>query len=62
MTVGGLPYNIAFPIFQSSLVFSGFWGLFLFHEIRGLYSITIFFLSVCIVILGVMVLAKYGPQ
>lgn len=62
MTVGELSYGIAFPIFQSALVFSGLWGLFLFKEIRGTAPILLFFASVAVVVGGVILLSKYGPQ
>jgi len=56
-----LPYAIAYPIFQASLVLSGILGIFVFHEITGASSIATFFLCATIVVGGSVVLALYGP-
>jgi len=58
----GLPYAIAYPIFQASLVASGLLGIFVFKEIVGKPSITAFFVSAFVVVVGAGLLALYGPQ
>ncbi len=58
----GLPYAIAYPIFQASLVASGLLGIYVFNEIRGNAAICFFFLSAIIVVVGAGLLAVYGPQ
>lgn len=56
-----LPYAIAYPIFQASLVIAGLLGIFAFHEIKGTSSVSAFFLSALIVVAGSILLAVYGP-
>jgi len=58
----GLPYAIAYPIFQASLVASGLLGIAVFKEIVGKASITFFFFSALTVVIGAGILAVYGPQ
>lgn len=57
-----LPYAIAYPIFQASLVFAGFLGIVLFKEITGAPAVAFFYLSAVTVVAGAGLLAMYGPQ
>jgi len=57
-----LPYAIAYPIFQASLVFAGFLGIVLFKEITGAPAVIFFFVSAFTVVIGAGLLAIYGPQ
>jgi len=56
-----LPYAIAYPIFQASLVIAGLLGIVIFGEIKGVPSVSAFFVSASIVIAGSVLLAVYGP-
>jgi len=57
----GLPYAIAYPIFQASMVFAGFLGIVAFNEITGTPAISFFYLCAAIVVAGAAMLAVYGP-
>eukprot|EP00966_Prymnesium_polylepis_P269749 6231262-Prymnesium_polylepis.1 len=57
----GLPYAIAYPIFQASLVMAGLLGVVVFNEITGQSSVTAFFVSATVVVTGSVLLAQFGP-
>jgi len=56
-----MPYAIAYPIFQASLVFGGFLGIVLFKEIQGAHAIAFFYCSALVVVIGSVLLAIFGP-
>jgi len=57
----GLPYAIAYPIFQASMVFAGFLGIVAFNEITGVPAISFFYLCATVVVGGAAMLAVFGP-
>jgi len=56
-----LPYAIAYPIFQASLVIAGMLGITVFNEIVGFNSISAYFVAAVVVVTGSVLLAIYGP-
>jgi len=56
-----LPYGISYPILQCALVFGGLWGIYIFKEISGA-AVWIFWLGACILAIGVVFLALFGPH
>ena len=57
----GVPYGVAYPILQASLVVSGILGIAVFGELRQRASITCFFAASALVVAGAVLLGVYGP-
>ena len=62
MSVYLVPYGVAYPILQASLVVSGVLGIAVFRELRDRAAIGIFFFASGLVVLGAILLGMYGPS
>jgi len=62
MEVEGVPYGVAYPLFQASLVVAGGIGIFCFKEQTEGPPITVFFCGALIILTGSALLGVYGPQ
>ena len=60
--VYGVPYGVAYPILQASLVVGGLLGIFVFGEFRQRPAIVAFFAASSIVVTGAILLGFYGPR
>ena len=61
MKVFEVPYGVAYPILQASLVVAGLLGIFVFREIRRTAAVLTFFASAALVVAGALLLGVYGP-
>ena len=62
MNVCDLPYGVAYPLLQTSLVVAGILGIFAFGELRGRAPIALFFTGAAFVVVGAILLGTYGPS
>ena len=62
MSAYSVPYGVAYPILQASLVVAGLLGIFLFREIRQPSAIAVFFASAATVVAGAVLLGVFGPS
>ena len=57
-----VPFGVAYPILQASLVFGGLLGIFVFGELKDRRAIAVFFASAALVLGGAVLLGMYGPS
>ena len=57
IAIPALGYGVAYPLLQCAILFSGFWGVFVFKEITGWQTISIFFVGGAILLGGAAMLA-----
>ena len=57
-----LPYGIAYPMLQASLVVAGILGIACFGEIRNQAAIVVFFSASGLIVVGAALLGMYGPS
>ena len=57
-----LPYGVAYPILQASLVVAGILGITCFGELRQKEAIVAFFAASALVVAGAVLLGLYGPS
>jgi len=57
-----VPFGVAYPILQASLIFGGLLGIFVFRELTDRRAIIAFFASALLVLGGAVILGLYGPQ
>jgi len=55
-----LGLTIGFPLTQVALVVSGLWGMFAFKELSGVWTITVWWISVVILLTGAALLSLFG--
>ena len=56
-----IPFGVAYPLLQASLVVGGLLGIFVFKEIVGRSAIATFFVSAGVVLIAAIMLGLYGP-
>lgn len=61
-SVFSLPYGVAYPILQASLVVAGILGITCFGELRQKEAIVAFFAASALVVAGAVLLGLYGPS
>ena len=61
-SVFSLPYGVAYPILQASLVVAGILGIACFGELRQKEAIVAFFAASALVVAGAVLLGLYGPS
>jgi len=57
-----VPFGVAYPLLQASLVFGGLLGIFVFGELKKRKAIAVFFASAALVLGGAVLLGMYGPS
>ena len=62
MSVFLVPYGVAYPLLQASLVVAGILGIAVFKELRDPHAISAFFLASALVVIGAVLLGLYGPS
>ena len=62
MSVEDVPYGVAYPILQASLVVGGLLGIVVFRELRDRYAIATFLVSAVVVVIGAVLLGLFGPS
>ena len=62
MKLEGVPYGVAYPLLQASLVVAGAIGIFGFHELTEAPPIGVFFAGAATILCGSALLGVFGPQ
>ena len=62
MSVYEMPYGVAYPILQASLVVAGLLGICVFGELTDKRAISVFFSASAVVLVGAVLLGLYGPS
>lgn len=57
VAISSVGYGVAYPLFQCALLFSGVWGIYLFHEITDRATIFVFWFGGLVLVLGGFLLA-----